>query len=112
LGTEAYAASGTSIVGQFTGVASGYHGFDFDGSSWITIDPPSVSLSQGGTNIVGISGNRLVGFYYDAGAQLFSFVTSVPEPSGVSLLAIGGLALGGVAIARRRGRQLQTEPLW
>jgi PEP-CTERM motif len=34
---------------------------------------------------------------------------SVPEPSSMILLAIGGLALGGVAIARRRGRRAKSQ---
>ncbi len=100
-GTEAYAASGTSVVGQFTGVSSGYLGFDFSGTSWTTIDPPSASLSQGGTNIVGISGSRLVGYYYDSNANLVSFVASIPEPSSLILFSIGAVVTGGAAIYRR-----------
>jgi hypothetical protein len=35
--------------------------------------------------------------------------TSVPEPSSLILLAIGGLALGGLAVARRRARFAESR---
>lgn len=47
--------------------------------------------------------------YYDAppdeeGFQLFMGMSSVPEPTSLGLLAIGGLTLGGLALVKRRRR--------
>jgi hypothetical protein len=51
------------------------------------------------TGARGIDGNTIVGEYADQNNVYHGFILTVPEPSAVSLLAVG---LGGLAMMRRR----------
>ena len=51
------------------------------------------------TSARGIYGNTIVGEYADQNNIYHGFILTVPEPSALSLLAVG---LGGLAILRRR----------
>lgn len=61
LGTYPQGISGNRIVGVY--YTSGYvsHGFIYDGTNYTTLDVPGSEL----TNIKGISGNRMVGYFGD-----------------------------------------------
>ncbi len=69
--------------------------FLFDGGEWIYLDAPSAKS----TWAFGIDGNTIVGSYNDTSDVSHGFILTVPEPSALSLLAIG---LGGLAMVRRR----------
>ena len=69
--------------------------FLFDGSEWIYLDAPSAKS----TWAFGIDGNTIVGSYNDTSDVSHGFILTVPEPSALSLLAVG---LGGLALVRRR----------
>jgi hypothetical protein len=53
--TEIYGVDGSNLVGS-----AGNHGFRYNGTTWTTIDKPGAW-----TSINDISGNKLVGSYYD-----------------------------------------------
>ena len=69
--------------------------FLFDGGEWIYLDAPSAKS----TFAFGIDGNTIVGSYNDTSDVSHGFILTVPEPSALSLLAVG---LGGLALVRRR----------
>ena len=69
--------------------------FIFDGSDWTYLDAPSAKS----TWAFGIDGNTIVGSYYDTSDVSHGFIVTVPEPSALSLLAVG---LGALAMIRRR----------
>jgi hypothetical protein len=88
-GTFAYGISGSDIVGAYTNASYDDNGFLYNGTTWTTIDDPLANLSNGGTDITGISDNTLVGFYYGSnGTEPGFFATAVPEPSTWALLGI------------------------
>lgn len=70
-------------------------GFLYDGSNWTVLEMPG-SIS---TRANGIDGDTIVGEYRDANGLLNGFILTIPEPSALSLLALG---LGGLSIFRRR----------
>jgi len=69
--------------------------FLFDGANWTYLDAPSAKS----TWAFGIDGNTIVGSYYDTSDVSHGFILTIPEPSALSLLAVG---LGGLAMIRRR----------
>jgi hypothetical protein len=87
--------SGNIIVGDYH--ANGQpNPFYYDGTTWTTIESPEPAYIQ----VRGIDGNNIVGSYVlrsDWNSYRHGFVLTVPEPTTLSLLALGGLL-----IARRR----------
>jgi len=69
--------------------------FLFDGANWTYLDAPSAKS----TWAFGIDGNTIVGSYNDTSDVSHGFILTVPEPSALSLLAVG---LGGLMMLRRR----------
>ena len=88
---------GNSIIGQFRvgDWNDGTRSFLFDGIDWTYLDAPLAKS----TFAYGIDGNTIVGSYDDTSDVSHGFILTVPEPSALSLLAIG---LGGLAMMRRR----------
>jgi len=88
---------GNSIIGQFRvgDWNDGTRSFLFDGIDWTYLDAPLAKS----TFAYGIDGNTIVGSYNDTSDVSHGFILTVPEPSALSLLAIG---LGGLAVVRRR----------
>ena len=88
---------GNSIIGQFRvgDWNDGTRSFLFDGIDWTYLDAPLAKS----TFAYGIDGNTIVGSYNDTSDVSHGFILTVPEPSALSLLAIG---LGGLAMMRRR----------
>jgi len=93
--TSPSSISGNVIVGIYNFSSSGNrNGFLFDGSTYETINDP---LGVKGTDVYGISGNTIVGDYYDSNNSVHGFETtlaSVPEPSTWSLLFVSMGLLG------------------
>ena len=84
--TFATGVSGRYVVGWYsTDGGNTDHGFVYDGSSFTTLDDP---LGLFGTQIMGISGNTIVGTYDYQGSH--GFITQIPEPSSLILVAVGG----------------------
>jgi hypothetical protein len=84
------------IVGSYGDNNGPSHGFLYDGINYFTIDVPDAT----NTFFRDISGTQAVGSYTTADGIYHGFVaSSVPEPSSVSLLA-----LGVVVVALRRSR--------
>ena len=107
LATFVNGIDGNNIVGTFyhTDPVTPISGFLYNDvtQTWTELDYP------GGfrTEAYGISGNMIVGDYwpFNTGAgPIFGFVATVPEPSSLILLAIGGLSLAGRAMVRRASR--------
>jgi hypothetical protein len=69
------------------------YGFYYDGTTWFSLSYPG----SRSTVARAISGNNIVGYYTDADGTQHGFILTVPEPTTLSLLALGGLL-----IARRR----------
>ena len=86
---------GNNIIGQFRMGDWTTRSFLFDGANWTYLDAPLANS----TFAYGIDGNTIVGSYNDASDVSHGFILTVPEPSALSLLAIG---LGGLAMMRRR----------
>jgi len=104
-----YFAIGRSSSGQlrFAGAnygpipgGTGQHALFFDGTNFVTItngDPNQI------TTAYGVSGNKVVGTYFDLKAHIsHSFVAVVPEPSALVMFAGGGMI--ALAVAARRLR--------
>jgi hypothetical protein len=105
LDTDAFGIYGSAgnymIVGGYIDAGSLHHGFLYSQStsSWTTLDFPP---TRDGTVARAIDGNNIVGEYY---APVFDqgFLLTVPEPSALVLLAIGGfLAIPGCLWAKQR----------
>jgi hypothetical protein len=86
---------GNLIIGQYRMGDWTTRSFLFDGANWTYLDAPSASS----TWAFGVDGNTIVGSYNDTSDVSHGFILTVPEPSALSLLAIG---LGGWAVMRRR----------
>jgi len=86
---------GNMIIGQYRMGNWTTRSFLFDGANWTYLDAPSANS----TWAYGVDGNTIVGSYNDASDVSHGFILTVPEPSALSLLAVG---LGGLAILRRR----------
>jgi hypothetical protein len=83
------------IIGQYRMGDWTTRSFLFDGANWTYLDAPSANS----TWAYGVDGNTIVGSYNDTSDVSHGFILTVPEPSALSLLAIG---LGGLAMMRRR----------
>ena len=85
------------IVGNYYTENNGSsHGFLYDGANYFTLDAPGAV----DTFFEDISGNQAVGSYRTADGVSHGFVAnSVPEPSSLSLLVLGGVV---VALRRRK----------
>ena len=86
---------GNIIIGQYRMGDWTTRSFLFDGANWTYLDAPSANS----TWAYGVYGNTIVGSYNDASDVSHGFILTVPEPSALSLLAVG---LGGLAMIRRR----------
>jgi len=90
--TRAYGIDGNNIVGFYNdGMA---HGFSYDGSTYTTLDVPGARH----TFAYDIDGGNIVGEYHDADGNPYGFVPVIPEPTTLSLVAMGGLMI----LRRRR----------
>jgi len=86
---------GNEIIGQFRETASGpTRSFLYSGGSLIYLDAPTAES----TYAYGIDGETIVGSYNDSSGVSHGFILTVPEPSALSLLAVGL----GVVLRRRR----------
>lgn len=84
------------IVGQFREISTGpTRSFLHQGGSLIYLDAPSAES----TYAWGVEGETIVGSYNDSSGASHGFILTIPEPSALSLLAVG---LGGLALIRRR----------
>jgi len=95
--TALHDIDGDKIVGDYSITTGDWLtlGLFYDGSSWTTLQMPD-SIHTGAR---GIDGNTIVGEYADQNNVYHGFILTVPEPSALSLLAVG---LGGWAMIRRR----------
>jgi hypothetical protein len=101
--TQLIGIDGGNIVGSYE-TNSGdcyYHGFLYNGTNWITLDMPGAST----TMAFDIDGSTIVGWYTDNSSGNYhpqhGFLY-VPEPSTLTLLALGGLWLIGVVWQRQK----------
>jgi hypothetical protein len=88
---------GKNIVGYFQDMSqidTTFKGFLYDGSNWSIIEMPG----SRDTRITGIDGSILVGTYVDASNNAHGFSYTIPEPTTISLL------LFGVVAVRKLGR--------
>jgi hypothetical protein len=69
---------GPNVVGVYQGPPNGdRHGFLYDGVDFTPIDYPGAPQ----TTVMGIDGNTVVGYYYDASGFTHGFIGTVPEPA-------------------------------
>jgi probable HAF family extracellular repeat protein len=91
--TIAYGVSNGKVVGGYFD-SSGQHAFLYYDGTWTTLDYPGTSA---GTTAYGICGNYIVGGTYlpngHGGETMRAFLLTVPEPTTLALLALGGLFL-------------------
>ena len=71
-------------------------GYIFEGSTFLNID--AFDNNQNATRLRDISDDKILGYYWDVNSS-GNFLYTIPEPSALSLLAVG---LGGLAMMRRR----------
>jgi hypothetical protein len=84
------------IVGSYYNNDGIAHGFLYDGSSYSTIDAPDAT----NTFFKDIEGTQAVGYYTTNDGFEHGFIaSSVPEPSSLSLLFLGGVV---IALRRRK----------
>ncbi len=74
-GTQLHGICGNNIVGSYYDASNDSHGFLYNGSNYMTIDPPSAAL--GTTGMGGISGNNIVGSYRDASNIAHGFIYNI-----------------------------------
>ena len=65
------------------------HGFIYDGINWGTLDFPGAINTQ----ILGIDGNTIVGYYEADNGYDYGFVYEVPEPATFLLVGIGAVMI-------------------
>ena len=87
--TSATDISGTNIVGTTIDSNNKWHSWLYNGNVWTELNYPGATW----TDVEGISGNRVVGYYEDSNHARHGFILTIPEPATLSLLAIGGLAI-------------------
>ena len=93
IATYATGIDGGNIVGRYYD-GSAIHGFSYDGTTYTTLDVPGAT----DTVLFGIDGSNIVGWYSDANGNVHGFLATIPEPTTLSLLAVGLL----MACRRRR----------
>ena len=89
---------GGGIVGHFRETTNSFgstRSFLFNEGSLTYLDAPTAES----TYAWGIDGETIVGSYNDSSGASHGFILTVPEPSALSLCAVG---LGGLAMMRRR----------
>src|SRR5271166_1738975 len=90
------------VVGTYTDTQGIMHGFIYSGGVFETVDDPGAA----DTTINGINNfGHIVGFALESNGDTVGFVGSplvVPEPSLLSLLALGSTSLIGMCILRSR----------
>ncbi len=91
--TRLLGIEGDRMVGTWYGDNYSRTGFLLDGETWTDFACPWSTQ----TEAYGISGDRIVGYYRDTDGNAHGYLLTIPEPTAAALLAIGGLAL-----ARRR----------
>ena len=92
IATYDYGIDGGNIVGYYSD-SRAIHGFSYDGTTYTTLDVPGAT----DTFLIGIDGSNIVGYYYEDG-NVHGFLATIPEPTTLSLLAVGLL----MACRRRR----------
>ena len=91
--TRPYDIDGGNIVGYYSGDGNN-HGFSYDGTIYTTLDVPGAFA----TYAYGTDGSNIVGHYIDGSYNYHGFLATIPEPTTLSLLAVGVL----MACRRRR----------
>ena len=90
-------ASNGDIGGYYTDGGGVIHGFVDLGGSYYTVDDPNAGTI---TEVLGISGYTVVGFYVDPNGVISGFTAEVPEPATIALFGVG--VLGVMELRRRR----------
>ena len=95
--TEPQDIQGSTVVGVVytDNTFTSSKGFLYDGTNWTLLEMPGATSTRAN----GIDGNTIVGDYTDSNGVINGFILTIPEPSALSLLAVG---LGGLAMMRRR----------
>jgi hypothetical protein len=107
-GTTVTGISGNLIVGNYfvnTSNDPEEHGFVYNGSTFTTIDDPNaVTNTTGleGTQINGITGTELYGFYVNSAGTNVVFTATVPEPDTTFLLTTSLGLLAALCLRRRQ----------
>jgi hypothetical protein len=104
---------GNNIVGNYSSPSNpggGYYEGDLYNRSANVWSGPFVDpTSNTGTLTTGISGNHIIGFYtYGNNGNQAGFVATLPEPSSLCLVVLGGIALIPLATGRWRPKIRQA----
>jgi hypothetical protein len=97
-GTIACGVSGNNIVGCYQTTSGQVDAFLYNGTSYTTLNIPG---DDGNAQAWGISGNKIVGYYYDGSYTVGFLATPVPEPSTLALL---GIAAPAFVVSRIKSR--------
>src|SRR5581483_7429159 len=99
---------GNAIVGTQIAANGSDYGFVYDGSTSSIVDPPGTQHLAGvGSEVEGVSGDTLVGYYRDANGVMHGFLaTPAPEPPSLSLAAVAAV------ICFRLRRRPESSASW